>query len=148
MATNIEDINNWWAEDCKIDETALGSEAAKNPLIHSKYSRVLSTTKLHIRKAESDYLTTRRIKLRYFKGELGKEELQQLGWSQYQGRALTKTEMEEYLDTDSDLIKLLDKKEYHVIMKELLESILKQITSRTWDVKSAIEYAKMQNGLI
>lgn len=147
MAT-LEDILKLWEEDSKIDETQLGHESARNPMIHSKYITHLARTKLQLRKAESDYLTIRKTKWRYFRGEMGKEELATLEWPQYQGRIPTKADLDEMLNTDPDLVKLTDKISYFTTTKETLESILKEIASRVWSVKTAFEDSKMKNGLM
>jgi hypothetical protein len=144
----LEDVQKEWEKDSIIDQANLGFEATRNPLLHSKYLNRLSNVKLLARKAEVDYLKLRKDKYRYFKGEMTKHELEERGWAQYQGRVPLKTEMEEYLTTDHDMIRLTDKIEYLKVVKETLESILKALASRGWEIKSAIEWEKMRNGLM
>src|SRR6185437_10515706 len=134
----LEDVQKDWEKDSIIDQTNLGYEATRNPLLHSKYLNKLSNVKLLLRKAE----------YRYFKGEMTRDELESRQWVQYQGRVPLKTEMEEYLTTDHDMIRLTDKIEYLKVVKETLESILKALASRGWEIKSAIEWEKMRNGLM
>lgn len=144
----LADIQEMWVNDSRIDETNLGSESAKIPKLHAKYLNLLVNAKLNVRRAESDYLRLRRNKYRYYRGELTQIELQDLNWEQWQGVKPIKNEMDEFLATDSDLINLQDKLEYHKTVLSLLESILKSIGSRTWDVKNAIEWTKFTNGMI
>lgn len=144
----LQDVQDEWAKDAIIDQTNLGHEATRNPLLHSKYLNRLSTAKLLVRKAESDYLRMRKDKYRYFKGEMTKPELDERGWPQYLGRTPLKTEMEEYLTSDDDMIRLTDKLEYLKTCQFTLESILKAIASRGWEIKSGIEWHKIQNGLM
>lgn len=148
MALTLQQIQEQWAEDAVIDQTNLGHEATRNPLLHSKYLTMLSNVRLLIRKAEADYLRMRKDKYRYFKGEMTRDELAERQWPQYQGRVPLKTEMEEYLTTDNDMIRLTDKNEYLKTLQFTLEQILKAISSRGWEIKSAIEWTKMQNGLM
>lgn len=143
----LEDIQNDWEKDCRVDNTNLGHEATRNPLLHSKYINKLSNVKLLARKSETDYLKLRKDKYRYFKGEMTKDELAERGWIQYQGRVPLKTEMEEYLTTDADMMRLTDKMEYLKTLQFTLESILKAIASRGWEIKSGIEWVKIQNGI-
>jgi hypothetical protein len=144
----LEDIEVMWDKDSHVDMANLGAEAARNPQLHSKYLRLLNQAKLSLRKAEGDYLRLRGDKYRYFKGEMTKEELAEHDWVQYQGRVPLKSEMDEYLKTDRDMIRLTDKAEYYETMKTMLESILKAIASRGFELKSAIEWVKIQNGLM
>lgn len=144
----LSEIQDNWEKDCIINESNLGEAAITSPTLHSKYLRVLSNTKLRLRKSESDYLRLRKIKYRYFRGEMTKEELEKQGWNQYQGTKPIKSEMEEFLSTDEDLINLEDTIEYYKTVIYELESIMKSIHSRTWDIKNAIEWNKIQNGII
>ena len=47
----------------------------------------------------------------------------------------------------SDLIKCTAKIEYYQIMLDYLESILKIISNRTYQIKNAIEWQRFTNGL-
>ena len=142
----ISDIQSEWSKDSKINDIELGSEAIKVPILHSKYLSYLSNVKLSLRKSESDYYKLRRVKYRYYRGELTKMELQNLGWEQYQGNKPLKNEMEEFLQCDDQLNTLTDKVEYYKTVVFTLEQILRSINSRTWDIKSAIEWNKFTNG--
>lgn len=137
-----------WIKDSAIDETDLGRASAHTPKLHAKYLQLLTNQRLNTRKAESDYLRMRRIKWRYYRGEMTQEELDQLSWPQWQGVKPLKNEMDEFLNTDSDLIQLQDRLEYHRAVFAQLEGILKSIHSRTWDIKNSIEWTKFTNGMI
>lgn len=142
----LEELQNMWMEDAKIDQTNLGRSAARVPELHAKYIGILSTVRLQYRKAEADYLRVKKLKQRYYRGELSKEELQDLGWTQYLNNRPLKNEMDEVINTDDDMIKMIDKLEYIKTVLLHLEQIIKSINSRTWDIKSSIEWYKFTNG--
>jgi len=142
----LNEIQTMWAEDCKVDQTNLGRSAARVPELHAKYLNMLSSVRLQFRKAEADYLRLRKLKYRYYRGELTKEELSELGWEQYLNNRPLKNEMDEVMTTDDDIIQSMDKLEYIKTVLFQLEQILKSINCRTWDVKSAIEWYKFTNG--
>ena len=144
----LSDLQEMWADDSKINESNLGHESACTPLLHSKYLNYLTSTRLNYRKAESDYLNTRRKKYKYYRGEMTREELEHEGWNQFQGNKPLKNEMDEFLACDEDLIYLQDKVEYFKTVQFTLEQILRSINSRTWDVKSSIEWTKFTNGMM
>lgn len=144
----LTELQEAWKNDSRIDETNLGRAAAKTPELHAKYLNLLTSAKLQFRKAESDYLRLRRVKYRYFRGELTRQELESLGWEQYQGVKPIKNEMDEFISTDDDLITAQDKLEYLRTVLTQLEFILKSLNSRTWDIKNTIEYLKFTNGLM
>lgn len=142
----LSDIQEQWERDSRIDETNLGRESIRVPTLHAKYLTYLSKVKLQLRKAESDYYNTRRKKYRYYRGEMSREELEQEGWEQFQGNKPLKNEMDEFLQCDESLILFQDKIEYFKTVSYTLEQIIRSINSRTWDIKSAIEWAKFTNG--
>lgn len=142
----LTEINDEWKRDSVINELELGREAVKVPTLHAKYLTMLSNAKLQQRKAESDYNNLRRVKYRYYRGELSREDLDNLGWNQFQGNKPLKNEMDEYLAYDDELNALLDKTEYFKTMVYTLEQIIRSINSRTWDIKSSIEWNKFTNG--
>ena len=142
----LSEIQQDWSADSKINELELGREAIKVPTLHSKYLTILSNTKLQLRKAESDYYKLRQLKFRYSRGELTQKELEDNEWNQWQGNKPLKNEMDEFMQCDEDLNNLLDKAEYFKTVIYTLEQILRSINSRTWDIKSAIEWNKFTNG--
>lgn len=137
-----------WADDCKINEMNLGQESVRTPILHSKYLNLLSSTRLNLRKSESDYLNMRRKKYKYYRGEMSELELNDEGWDQWQGNKPLKNEMDEFLQVDPDLVKLTDKVEYYKTVLYQLEQIIRSINGRTWDIKNSIEWNKFTNGMM
>lgn len=144
----LNEIQDMWAEDCKVDELNLGQESTKIPELHAKYLNMLSTFKLQLRKNESNLLSLRRIKWKYYRGELTQQELNEFGWDQYLGNAPLNNQMNEFLDTDPDVIKVTDKVEYIRTCLNQLDFIMRSLNSRSFDIKNAIEWTKFTNGLL
>ena len=144
----LSDLQDSWKDDCKIDEMNLGRESARTPTLHAKYLNYLSSTRLNLRKAESEYLNCRRKKYKYYRGEMTKQELEDEGWEQWQGNKPLKNEMDEFLTVDHDLILLQDKVEYFKTVLYQLEQIIRSLNSRTWDIKNSIEWNKFTNGMM
>lgn len=144
----LSDLQEEWERDAPINATDLGREASRVPILHSKYVTYLSKIKLQLRKAESDYWNLRRKKYKYYRGEMTRQELEDEGWIQFQGNKPLKNEMDEFLQCDEQLISLQDKIEYFKTLQFTLEQILRSINSRTWDIKSGIEWTKFTNGMM
>lgn len=144
----LSELQSSWESDCKINDMNLGGESTRTPILHAKYLNLLSSTKLNLRKAESEYANMRRKKFKYYRGEMSRFELQEEGWDQWQGAKPLKNEMDEFLSFDSDLIQLQDKIEYFKTVLYQLEQIIRSLNSRTWDIKNAIEWLKYTNGSI
>lgn len=143
---SIDDVQTQWEVDCQIDQGNLGECSSRIPLLHSKYIQLLSKARLQQRKALSSYMRLRRARIRWYNGELTQQELQQYGWNQYQGLKPIKSEIEKILATDELIIREEEKSAYMDTLVVVVESIMQSIKSRTWDVKNAIEWAKMQTG--
>ena len=144
---NIEQIQDMWEVDADIDDNYLGEHATKTPKLHAKYIKLLVGVKLKHTKLSSDYNMLRKAKFRYYRGELSREELTDLGWAQWQGVKPLKNEMDEFLQGDTELNTLRVKIDYLETMIYLLESILTQIKARDWQLKSGIEWKKFLAGM-
>ena len=142
----IDEIQVMWEQDCGIDDNYLGEAATFTPKLHSKYIKLLIEAKLKLSKLNSDYNTIRKTKFRYYRGEMSREELKTEGWDQYQGIKPLKNEMDEILTGDDSLNSISLRIEYLSSMIYLLESILGQIRSRDFQIKSGIDWKKFLAG--
>lgn len=144
---NIDDIQIMWEADSQIDDNHLGEAATTTPQLHSKYIKLLIQTKLKHTKLKADQSLLRQIKFRYYRGEMGRDELETRGWQQWQGNKPLKNEMEEFLEGDSELVALKMKIDYIEAMIYLLESILGQIKSRDFQIKNGIQWKQFLAGM-
>jgi len=144
---NIEEIQQMWETDCQIDDNHLGEQATYTPKLHSKYIKELIQYKLKLTKTKSEYNMLRKAKFRYYRGEMSRDELKEFGWEQWQYNKPLKAEMDEFLSGDSDLSKIEARIEYLETGIYLLESILNQLKSRDWEIKSHIEWKKFLAGM-
>jgi hypothetical protein len=143
---NLEQICDLWDADCAIDQTKLTEESLKTPLLHSRYLRLLMQFKEKLLSQQLAFEEMKTQKLRYYRGELTKEELEELGLEQYQGVRPLKSDMQSFLDGDKDLNRKLLKIKYLETTIYQLESILNQIKARDWNIRNAIEFLKFQAG--
>lgn len=144
---NIEQLQDLWDADCAIDDNYLGEQSTATPKLHAKYVKLLVQVKLKHTKLQSDYNLLRKNKFRYYRGELSRDELNDLGWVQWQGVKPLKNEMDEFLSGDSDLNTLRVKIDYLETMIYFLESIMQQIKARDWQIKTAVEWKKFLAGM-
>lgn len=143
----IDEIQLMWESDCGIDDNYLGEAATFTPKLHSKYIKLVVEAKLKLSKLNSDYNTLRKTKFRYYRGEMSKIELAEVGWDQWQGIKPLKGEMDEILTGDTDLNTINLKIEYLGSMIYLLESILGQIRSRDFQIKNGIAWKQFLAGM-
>jgi hypothetical protein len=141
----IEDILDQWKEDSEIDRTELGDEALKIPKLHHKYLQIYVQEKLALRSLDADMKKLKLDKHEFFtQGHT--EETRSKMWELPARGLILKTDIPMYMDADKDLIKLSLKIGIQQEKLELLESIIKSLTNRGFQIKSAIEWQKFTMG--
>ena len=143
---NLQVLQDEWAKDCLVDYDHLDKEAVRIPNLHQKYLKFLMEFKMKLTKQREEFNQLRRLKIRYYNGELGREELEEHGWEQYQGIKPIKSVQDDLLHGDDDLIKMTVRISYLEDMVYATESIMKSISSRGWDIKNSIEWKKFISG--
>jgi len=71
--------------------------------------------------------------------------LKERGWEPFQ--YVLKSELNTYLESDADLNKYMATKAYHDEIVELCTSILKELNSRTYQLRSLIDWEKFIGGM-
>jgi len=142
---NIEQIVIEWDKDCKLDETELGAESAKISVVHNKYLKIYMGERVALIKLKAETKKTRKLLLEYYLGELDQSELNDINREQFY-KKLLKNEVETYIESDDMMIQAnlqLGMQEEKV---SYLESIIKSINSRGFQIKSAIDWAQFTTG--
>lgn len=144
---NLEQLMEQWRADCSIDDDHLGESSTETPNLHSKYIDQLVSFKLKLAKTKGDYNILRKNKFRYYRGELSRQELEDLGWIQWQGVKPLKNEMEEFLEGDTELVQMHQKVEYLNTIVMFLESVMGAIKQRDWQIRNAIQWKEFLVGM-
>ena len=139
---NLDEIQTLWEEDSKIDPDNLHEESIKIPSLHAKYYKIFNNILLLKKLEESKYKILKKEKWMYYSGKSDPEVYKT---HPFDYRVL-KTDIDKYMDADSDLIKSVSKIDYYQTMLSYLESILKTILNRSYQIKNAIEYMKFIAG--
>lgn len=142
----LEELIDQWEIDSAIDDNHLDRESVRTPNIHAKYLRILMGYKMKLSALKTEYNTLRQRKFRYYRGEMGKVELDSNGWDQWQGVKPLKNEMNEFLEGDADLNKIAIKCQYLENMIQAVESIMTQVKARDWQIRNTVEWKKFIAG--
>lgn len=143
---NHEELIEQWKTDCRFDNTKLAEEMYRQPMLHAKYLEILQSYKISVRKNLMKYNTVKLLKTRYFNGELGKEELDELGWPQYKFNKPLKSQLDTLLDAEPEIQTISEKIEYLKILIDTTESIMKEIHSRGFLLKTIFENRRFEAG--
>ena len=143
----LEEIQEFWNADREIDITELANESVRIPQIHDKYLKIYIDERIRLKGLQFELTKLVRLKTDYYAGKLTQEELEKLGWEQFLNRLL-KNEISTYIEAEEDVIKskknivLIEEKCYY------LDSIIKMISNRGFQIKSAIDWIKYKSGIV
>lgn len=140
----LDELLEMWKKDSVIDRTEPGRELTNIPQLHSKYLNILSRYRLMSKEAEFKYNKMRKIKWEYYTGKMSKEDLDKYGWEQFP--YTIKSEIATYLDSDEDLNKYVASKAVYDEIVDVCQSILKELNSRTYQLRDFISWEKFING--
>lgn len=141
----LDDIQDEWKKDSRINETDIASETLKIPELHSKYLRIYSQEYQNLVKMRAAHKLSEKLKIEYYSGELDRETLMEKGWEPFPKKVL-KSDLSLYLDSDKDLIRENLKISDQKLKVELLESIIKSINTRGYTIKNYIDYMRFTSG--
>lgn len=142
---NIESIVKEWDKDCKIDETELGRESTKIPVVHNKYIKIFMGERITLFKLRAESKKVRKNLMEYYLGELDDEELKELGRDQF-FKKLMKSEVDTYIEADDLMIETNLKLGMQEEKISYLEAVIKNINNRGFQIKSAVDWAKFTTG--
>ena len=143
---NLDEIKNEWLKDSQVNTNDINLETIRTSSLHAKYISEVVFYKKQQLKLEDEYAISKKDKLRYYSGFMGKDELEKLGWEQYNGRKLLKDEMQSFIIGDEDLQLISKRIDYCKISIYLLEGILKDLYGRNYMIKNYIENRKFEAG--
>jgi hypothetical protein len=141
----LQKLLDMWADDSNIDRTEPGKELINIPKLHSKYLNILSRHRMLSKQCEFKYNKIKKLKWEYYTGKLDNEQLGQYGWEPFP--FTLKSDIATYMDSDDDINKHLVKKIMHDEIVELCQSILKELNSRTFQLRDFIAWERFIQGV-
>lgn len=144
MSIDLEKIQEMWEKDAKIDPDNLHTESLNIPVLHAKYFDLYNTIVLLRKKAEQQKKNIHHERYEYFSGKADPEVYVE---NPFPKKIRDKETMQKYLDADDKLSSINMKICYYDTMLYYLESILKVIQNRTYQIKNSIEFLRFNAGL-
>ena len=140
---NLEQIQEMWEKDSKIDPDNLHDESLKIPQLHSKYYTLYNTITLMREKARTQYSKVRLERYNYYTGKATAEVYAE---EPFPYKVREKDAIQRHLEADDKMNKIDMKIKYYDVMLKFLEEIIRNISGRTYQIKNAIEWNKFQAG--
>jgi len=141
----IDDIHAMCAKDAKIERDELADESMKIPQRHSKYLKIYSAERLKLKSIDFKHKELLRLKHEYYVGTISDEDLMERGW-QPNPLKIMRSDIQMYIDADTDIVELLQKRALQQEKVDLVNDILKSINTRGFQIKNAIDWIRFTNG--
>ena len=140
---NLEQIQEMWEKDSKIDPDNLHDESLKIPQLHSKYYTLYNTITLLRERAREQYSKVRLERYNYYTGKAPAEAYIE---EPFPYKVREKDAIQRHLEADDRMNKVDMKIKYYDIMLKFLEEVIRAVSNRTYQIKNAIEWNKFQSG--
>jgi hypothetical protein len=141
----LESIFELWEHDSKINRDELDRESLDASKLHQKYHKIYTQERMLLRKYEIELKLLRLEKFEFYT-QGPTRETQEKGWVLPPIGKILKADAGNYVDADKDIVELTLKVGIQHEKIELLESIIKSIMNRGFQIKNAIDFMKFQSG--
>jgi hypothetical protein len=141
---NLEQLQELADKKLKINDTELDLESLKTPQLHNEFLKHLTTFKLMLSRAETEYNILKKDKWEYYTGKADASVYAEKPFD----LKILRTDIDKYLDADIDLQKAKQKVDYLETTVDFLDRTIRQISNRGFTIKNAIDWRKFTSGAI
>ena len=132
-----------WKKDSVIDGDLYCEESTKIPQLHMKYMEFHNTYSLMKKEKELDMKRLIKEKWLYYKGKAPSSVYKEMP---FDFKLTTKEEINMFIESDDDIMKLQYRIDYIEQTLLYLDSVLRMINNRNFQIKNAIDWEKFKNG--
>lgn len=143
ITDSLEVIKHDAGEDVGIDGFNLDGESLRTPKLHSKWLGILSEEAINLKHLQS---MSKKLFLERWKYYNGKQPDKYYIDHGAINDKILKTDLNLYLDADDVLIIIREIVEIQDQIVDFLEKTIKEISSRTYHIKSAIDWRRFESG--
>jgi hypothetical protein len=133
-----------WKKDSAMDKLEPANELRKIGSLHSKYLSILSSHRRALKEAERRMAKLRKLKYEYYMGRLDQTTLAKYGWQPF--LYTLKGDLNTYMESDNELLNGKAVMAIHEEVMDIAERIIKELGSRTFQLKDIISWEKFISG--
>lgn len=142
---NIEDIENQWEKDCKIDPLNIEQSSVDSYELHKKYMKFFNQACRLLARAEIDRSKLMKLRTDYWLRTIDHETLKARNWKP-NPLMVVKTDLPGVLAADDELVEInLRVADLNQIVK-YCDSIIRVVNNRGFAIRNIIENRKFENG--
>lgn len=138
-----EDLLEMWEQDAEIDKHKLDDESSHIPKLHHKYLSIYMDLKAKRIAFYHKLENTKKDKELYYSGQATADIYRE---KPFDLKLKTKGGVEKHVNTDAEVVMILQKIEYMDVLIEGVNHILTQIQWRNQHIKNAIDYMRFTSG--
>lgn len=131
--------------DVSIDSNHLEDESIRIPQLHNKYLCILMDEKIILEKQESKLKILKRDKWLYYSGKMTEEELKKRNWEVFD-LVILKQDLDRFIESDNEIIALSNAVFAQKEKVNYIESVVKIMSNKIWNIRSTIEWIKFTQG--
>lgn len=141
----LSELDDLIAEDLHVDVNDLIRASLETPLLHGKWMKYASDESYKLHVLQQRMAKLRKTKWAFYAGRAHPSMYEK---ERFKEKLQTKTEIELYVNAD-ELVQRLEREivQQKILVDRLTETV-KMIQFRHINIKNAIEWHKVQNGLI
>lgn len=133
-----------WAKDAVMDKLEPANELRKIGSLHSKYLTILSTHRRALKEGQRRMDKLRKLKYEYYTGRLDQPTLAKYNWAPF--LYTLKGDLNTYMEADKEMVNAKAVLAVHEEIMDLAERIIKELGSRTFQLKDIISWEKFISG--
>ena len=141
---NLETLQEKLKVDSEIKDCEYDKESIRIPQLHMRYMELYNTFSLMKKEREGEMRRLIKEKWIYYKGKAPSTVYREVP---FDFKLTTKEEVNMFIEADEDIRKLQYKIDYIDQVLFFLDGVLRQINSRNFQIKNAIEWEKFQAGM-
>lgn len=140
----IDTLLEEWKKDAKLDHLEPSQELKKIGTLHSKYLTILSTHRRAFKEVTRTFYKLKRVKYEYYTGKLDGDTLKKYNWAPFP--YTLKGDLGVYMDSDPDILSAKRLLDIHEEIVENCQSILKELSSRTYQIRDIVAWERFIGG--
>ena len=130
-------------KDSVINKDSLDTELLQIPYQYGKWINIHAIEKAFLIKFNKQLKVLKPLKFDYFKGNVNDSYMN----GAISPTTYSKLQATERMEADEEVSSLSEKIELQIIKIEMIDEFLKAITSKGWNIRTAVDYLKFKNGV-
>lgn len=145
LKESLEEFKTQASNDLVIDDIDLDRAVLDTPKIHNKYNSLFADATITLKEF---YSFGERVKLERWKYWSGKQTDKYYSTHGNVHEKILKSDLDKYLGADEKIILVKDIISIQKTICDFLEKCIKEIQTRNFHIKAAIDWRKFTNGVI